>query len=389
MTNITGVRTTGNISPSRRVIDMAKEICTMDPNDSPFLTFMKLARANPRVVYNPKFEWLEDELLEGSTLINNASGYNAAATSVTVDDGSILRTGDVVHLPASGENLLVTAVSGNTLTVSRGYGSTNAAAIADNALVLNLGSAMAENSSLRSVVTTNAVAKYNYTQIFRTPFALSGTEEASALHGGSDRKVQQRKASQEHKRDIVRAMYFGQRKEDLSGSAPRRTMGGLLEALGAAESCTFDPAARPLTYRNFDNLVAKPAFAHGSGEKLLIAGPYLASAINCWAENRLVTAMDEKATYGISVKDLITTYGDLKVIYDPLLDVGVYSGYGIVLEADNVRYVHLDGRDTKLRLNVQDNDVDGVVDEYLTECSLEVRCPKTHFLIKGCYIPEA
>ena len=209
------------------------------------------------------------------------------------------------------------------------------------------------------------------------------------LHGGKDRAYQRRKASLEHKRDIARAMYFGQRKEDMSGGAPRRTMGGLMEFLGNSEHVAFNEATLPITYRNFDAQVAKAAFAHGSGEKLLIAGPYLASAINCWAENKLVSNVDSDTTYGIRVKNLVTTYGDLKVIYDPLLDAGGYSGYGFVIDPENVRYAHLDGRDTKLNIGVQNNDVDGIIDEYLTECSIEVRLPKTHVLISGAYVPAA
>ena len=96
---------------------------------------------------------------------------------------------------------------------------------------------------------------------------------------------------------------------------------------------------------------------------------------------------DEDATYGIRVKNLITTYGDLKVIYDPLLE-GSYKGYGFVLDPENIRYAYLDGRDTKLYTDIQDNDIDGVIDEYLTECSLELRLPQTHMMITGCYIPS-
>ncbi len=388
MSNISGVRTTSNITSQRRVVDMAREIGLLDPNDGPLVTFLKLAKKDKRVVYNPKFEWLEDDLIAGITNINYSDGYLSSATSIAVDDGSIVRVGDILHLPATGENLLVTAVASNSLTVTRGYGSTSADAIADDAVVLNLGPAMPENSSLRASISTQESHKYNYTQIFRTPISLSATEAASSLHGGKDRAYQRRKASLEHKRDIARAMYFGQRKEDLSGTTPRRVMGGLLEFMADSDTCAFDSSTKPLTYRNFDNYVAQPAFAHGGREKLLIAGPYLASAINNWAENRLVTNVDSETTYGIRVKDLITTYGELKVIYDPLLAAGGYNGYGMIIDPDNLRYVHLDGRDTKLNIGVQAAGVDGVVDEYLTECSLEVRLPKTHFLITGCYIPS-
>ena len=387
MTNISGVRTTGNILGSRRVVDMGKQIALLDPNDGPLVTFLKVAKQDKRVVYNPKFEWLEDDLIAGATTIDSACG--ADATSVDVIDGSIIRVNDVLHVPSTGENMLVTNVSGNTLSVTRAYGTTAAAAINADAAVLNLGPAMAENSSLRNIVSTQEDAVYNYTQIFRTPISLSGTEEASMLHGGKDRAYQRRKASLEHKRDIARAMYFGQRKEDMSGGAPRRTMGGLMEFLGNSEHVAFNEATLPITYRNFDAQVAKAAFAHGSGEKLLIAGPYLASAINCWAENKLVSNVDSDTTYGIRVKNLVPTYGDLKVIYDPLLDAGGYSGYGFVIDPENVRYVHLDGRDTKLNIGVQNNDVDGIIDEYLTECSIEVRLPQTHVLISGAYVPAA
>lgn len=383
MTNITGARNTNNIASHRLMVDMAKEIALLDPNEGPFLTFLKALQGGSRVVYNPKFEWLEDDLLETWSTVSSA--VTTSATSVPVADGSIFRAGDVLKLPATGENLLVTAISGNTLTVVRGYGSTAAAAITADAAILNIGPAMVENSSLRTVKSTQESNGYNYTQIFRTPIALSGTEAASMLHGGRDRSYQRRKASIEHKRDIARALYFGQRKEDLSGAAPRRTMGGLVERL-ADNKVTFNASSNPLSYRNFDNVVAKEAFRHGSQNKLLIAGPNLAAAINSWADKKLVTDV-EKDTFGLRVKNLITTYGDLKVIYDPLLEGAVYGGYGFLLDTENVRYVYLDGRDTKLNVGVQSPDLDGIVDEFLTECSLEVRLPQTHMMITGAYVP--
>lgn len=386
MTNISGVRSTGNIAQSRRVVDMAKQIALLDPNEGPLLSFLKLAKNNSRCVYNPKFEWLEDDLMETWSQ-TTAAVSGTSNPIIPVADGSIFRAGDIIKNTATNECMLVSEISNNDLTVSRGYGSTAAAAIADQTDFLIIGSAMPENSEGRAVKSTLESNGYNYTQIFRTPIALSGTEAASKLHGGRDRAYQRRKASLEHKRDIARALYFGERKEDTTGSMPRRTMGGLVEFLHAGNSAvTFDAQTRELTYRNFDSEVAAAAFRYGSKEKLLIAGSYLASAINSWSESRLVSDVAEDATYGIRVKNLITTYGDLKVIYDPLLE-GAYAGYGFVVDPENIRYAYLDGRDTKLYTDIQENAIDGIIDEYLTECSLELRLPQTHMLVKGCYIP--
>ena len=388
MTIINNARTTGNINQARRAVDMAQRIAELDPNESPFVTFLKVAKKDKRIVYNPKFEWLEDDLL--GTWSKLTAAATDAATTINVADGNLFRVGDILKIPSTGENVLITAIGSNALTVVRGYGSTAAAVIADAADVLNIGSAMPENSSMRVAKSTQTSNSYNYTQIFRTPISLSGTENASKLNGGQDRAYQRRKASLEHKRDIARAMYFGERKEDTSGTTPRRTMGGLISFLTAgSNTVAFSSSGTALTYRNFDINVAQKAFLHGSKEKLLIAGPLLASSINDWAEKKLLTDVSADKTYGIRVKNLITSYGDMKVIYDPLLEGSVYGGYGMVLDTDNIRYAYLDGRDTKLNVDIQNNDVDGIIDEYITECSLEVRLPNTHVLITGAYAPTA
>ena len=389
MSNITGVRTTTNITQNRRVVDMADKIALLQPNVAPFITVLKKAKNDTRVVYNPKFEWLEDDLLGIRTLANGAA--NNTVTSINVDDGSIFRIGDIAKVPSTGECVLITGVSANALTVTRGYGSTNAAAIADDAEILIIGNAQAENAGAREVKSTQETPCYNYTQIFRTPVSLSNTENASKLYGGKDQNYQRAKALIEHKRDIANALYFGQRKEDTSGNTPRRTMGGILEFLsGASQVQSFaSSGGTALTYNNFDAMVAQKVFAYGSQEKLLVAGPKLAAMINSWAVSDLVTDVGKDKTYGMRVKNLITSYGDLKVIYDPLLaEAETYSGYGFVLDMENVRYVYLNGRDTKLNTNIQNNDVDGIMDEYITECSLEFKQPKTHMLLTGCYNPS-
>ena len=385
MANIAGVRTTSNIQQARRVVDMAKNIALLDPNDSPFVTFLKLAKQDVRVAKAPKIEWLEDDLIGAATQVNAGGGVSitTSSTSIPVDDGSIFSVGDLISIPAKSLVYRITAISTNTLTAIQ-FGTTRASGtIADNSVVLKMGNAMEENSSAPAAKTTQEVACYNYTQIFRTPVSFSGTELATELYGGKDRAYQRRKKALEHKRDIARAMYFGVRKEDTTGTTPRRTMGGLLSFL--TESTAFDSSTQPLTYANFNKYVAQPVFSHGSKDKLLIAGPNLMNAINAWSEAKLVTEVDPAATYGIRVKNLITGYGDLKVIYDPLLADGYHAGYGMVIDTDNIRYAYLQGRDTKLNTNIQANDVDGVIDEYITECSLEVKLPKTHLLITGAY----
>ena len=50
---------------------------------------------------------------------------------------------------------------------------------------------------------------------------------------------------------------------------------------------------------------------------------------------------------------------------------------------EGFRYRYMDGRDTQLQTNIQAPDVDGTVDQYLTEAGLERKQAPRHALLKG------
>ena len=92
-----------------------------------------------------KLNWLNQQIGAGGNTINGA--ILAAATTIAVNNGSFFRAGMQVSVKNSNEVILVTAVSGNNLTVVRGFGGTTAVNIADNA-VLTIDSTGREENSL-------------------------------------------------------------------------------------------------------------------------------------------------------------------------------------------------------------------------------------------------
>ena len=60
-----------------------------------------------------------------------------------------------------------------------------------------------------------------------------------------------------------------------------------------------------------------------------------------------------------------------------------YSGIGVVLDLDTLKHAVLNGRDTELKTNIQDNDADEEVDQYLTECGLQRMNFEKNALLKG------
>lgn len=101
--------------------DVSDIIGIVSPYETPLLDHL----GDPqRSATSTVHEWLEDTLLPNTDAVDGA--VTISGTSVTVDNGSRFRVGDQVQPEGSREVLFVTAISSNTLTVVRGYGSTTA-----------------------------------------------------------------------------------------------------------------------------------------------------------------------------------------------------------------------------------------------------------------------
>lgn len=375
---VTGVRNTANITQAKRKIDMSDTIALLQPTATPLISLLKQLKRTVKPAINPRYAWLEDDLGQRWDMVNNGAGYDNAATSIAVDNGAFFAPGDVVKIPRTDEVMLVVSINVNTLTVKRGYGTTTAAAIVDNDPLVIIGNANEEGSGTRIIKTTNEVEVFNYTQIFKLPFGVTNTENASEMYGGSDLSYQQKKKGIEHMRDMARTFYFGERKEDVTGDAPRRTTGGILSFM---TENNYD-AGGQLTESEFDTNVAEVIFRYGSSEKLMLCSARLLSVINSWGKGKLQVNLGAKK-YGLNVVQYISPFGILNLTYDPLLEGAVYGGYGVIIDTDNIKYRPLKGRDTKLETNIQANDEDQRKDQYITEAGIEVRLPKTHAVITG------
>jgi hypothetical protein len=364
-------------SDSRLVIDMANEIALLNPNEAPFVALSK--RLTKKKADNAEYNWLERELQARWDAVNNAAGYLVGDTAIVVDNGAYFRVGMTVKVPRTGEVFLVTGVNVNTLTVVRGFGETTAAALVDNDPLLIIGNVNEEGASAPADAGGNPVKVFNYTQIFRTPFAVTNTANASKVYGSDKLLTQEQKINGiAHRVDMERAFLFGERKEDLTGTHPKRSTRGLLKFLAN----NVVDAGGALTETEFNNWL-EGVFANGSDKKVLLAAPRVISVIDSWGAGKLQLVPEAKATYGLHVTRYISSHGELLIVKQPLFEGAVYGGYAAAIDMANVGYRYLNGRDTALKTNIQANDVDGRRDEYLSEAGLEVKLPKTHGLLTG------
>lgn len=374
------MRGTANINTARIVVDMSSRIAELQPSAAPLTVLTK--RIATDAVYNYKFEWLEDDLMSRWTAIDNSStAYTASSDELVVDDASIIAVGDIIKSVATGEMMNVTAVDvdAREITVARGYGETAAHAdsVANDAKLLVVGNASMQGAGAPAEKYVNTINTYNYTQIFRTPFAVTGTLDKMKLYGGNELKRQQKKKGIEHKKSIEYAFIFGERKLDVTGEQPKTTTAGVYTFLAGTDNVVTKPRNLATLEAEFDAW-CQDLFTYGSDEKTLFACPLLISKINSWAKGKLeIIQADKDRTYGLNIIRYLTPHGMLNIVRHPLFVQG-YDGLSIALDMDNVKYRPLRGRDTTLRTNIQNNDADGRKDEYLTEAGLEIKLPKTH-----------
>ena len=374
---ITSLRSTGNVTAVRRVVDIASKIDVLEPDSAPLTQLTK--KVEKHVAINPDFKWMEEEALTKTDQINYVTGYTSGATSVTVDTGANFRAGDVVKDVTTGEQFLVSAVTTNALTIIRGWGSTSATTVSDDDYLLIIGNANQEGTTKRDIKVADQTPKTNYTQIFRTPFGITRTADKSEMYGGKDLAHQRMVQLIEHQKEIERTFWFGEPKEDTSNfTNPNRATGGvdyLISTNAAGMSGT-------MTEAEFEAFL-RDGFRYGSKTKWLFAAPIYLSAINFWAKSALFVAPKDK-TYGIDVRQWLTPFGMVNIVNCNLFtENATYGGYAYLLDLDGLAYRYLTDSDTRLKTNIQANDADGEEDEYISEVGFELRNEKKDALAYG------
>lgn len=362
---------------ARLVVDMSKTIHDVD--DTRMELFRLASKMKSGTVHNREFKWLTDELVPKSWLLDGAIG--AGTDPIVCDAGSGLnaQVGDVLFVPSTDELMLVDgAPASTTIPVTRGYAGTTAAAAADNAQVINLGPAYDEGAGLEAAVTTTEVEKTNYTQIFRHPYTVTNTllamGKAGGLYGGEDRKYQRAKKAREHARAINHTMYFGR----ASSVGNKRTTGGIDEQIPTANKFSTDP----LTEAQF-NVDLETGMRKGSGTKFMFTGRRIAGLINEWAQ--AITEVSVGTTkLGHKVMSYNGNNGMVKIVIDDTLETvsgaaaNTLGERAYLVDMAEVEHVTLAGRNTMLLVDRQNNDVDGVTDEFLTEGGARWGHPDTH-----------
>jgi hypothetical protein len=322
---------------------------------------------------------LEDKSMPWLTTLSASATSAATALGVTAD---IFRVGDVVRVTETGEAILVTTTAAGAITATRGLGSgagsavgAKAAASATSAAELYIiSNANAEGATLREIKYPQLSALFNYSEIIRTPFGVTGTEDATSHYGGDERARLQAKFGTEHLRNMERAFWFGAR--SIQGTN-QRTMGGVVEYLNT----NVTNQAGTLSLAQW-NTFLRSAFRYGSERKLAFVSPLVKNVLNTFPTTQAVNPPESTNRWGVDMQTYVCGQGIVDIVLKRAWnDSSVLGGYAFIIDPAYVSYYYL--RDTRLYQNRQAPDYDGFKDEYLTECCVKIAQEATHAKLIG------
>lgn len=245
-----------------------------------------------------------------------------------------------------------------------------------------------------------------YAQIFKTACPLmSGTAMATEYRGRKNefQRIWDEKM-REHKMDIEHAALFG------VGHAAT-TSGALTAEAGGVNRYTWGVLPFVSLYGNtgafsyaasgYNDFVdfTETFFAPENGNsmsKLVLAsrkvigwfsklnqGSFLGNTLV--AEAARLDVQNMKSQFGFNLTRINTVFGELNFVAHPLLR-NQWEDHVIVLDLPNISYRPLVGsgisRDTYYQTNVQGNDVDGRIDQMITEAGIQITLPETHAVLK-------
>lgn len=382
-TLVSGTRGPENQNTARVVVDMEDDILLYQPEATPLLTLTGRMRKKREAV-NARFEWLEKDEYPRQLEVTATADSDDTAISVVAGHDARVFLGAVVINLRTGENILVNAAptSGSLGTVVRGIGG-GAANIEIGDKLLYAFNAYEDGAGLGVLKSIQEFNEFNYTQIIRTPFGFTGRDLQTELYGGRDEMTETKWQAIEHKKSIEYAMGFGKR--ELRTPSHQQTFTRGIDQWLVTNRWNVEGVS--LTERTFVDFLevamkwGKGGNQNGSGTKYLLCSSRWLTEINGWVGDRLrYKPIDE--SIGFSAQEYNSPHGNVELIRWPLLDY-FHPDRAFLLDFNHIRYVYMRGRDTKLYIDRQANDVDGKTNEYLSDCGVQVNFEHAHAALFG------
>ena len=394
MAAVAGLRGTGDWATDERPKNFREMIMWRNPNGNAPI-FALMSRVQKESTDDPEFSWWDEPsdiirlqingALSSSetTIVVDSSDPSTSATGNVWGIATHLKPGDLLLVEPSTDNATYdheiievdTVIGATSFTAKRGRAGTTAASISDDGYITKIGSSFSEGTGAPTSASRNPIKYFNYTQIFKDTYELTGTAEQTKTRTGDPVKNDKKRKAFDHARDIEMALLYGQRNETTGDNGkPLRTMGGLRSFIPSNTTTIFGS----VTVTNFLNAVY-PVFDFDSpagDERIGFCGNVALNTLNLMIQTDSNTQIQWGGVikqFGMEFREFIMPQGRLLLRSHPLLNRhGLYRESMFIIDFAALRWRPMRNRDTKFKDNVQSADEDLRRGYWQTEAGLEV-----------------
>lgn len=266
--------------------------------------------------------WFEENRITGRvSVVNNAS--TGTTFTVSAADATTIVAGQIYLVESTGEYVFVDSISGTSVTVTRGFGGTSVSALDGSSTakaIQKIGTAHEEGSSKPTSIANIGFPRFNYMQIFRNAWDVTGTARAVEYLTGDVVAKNQRDCAMWHAEDIERSLLWGVQTIGVQNGKPFRTMLGILNQITtnvvAETSTTKKSELDAFLLSVFQrNIKGKP------NERIAFCGNTVVQVLQRLAElNSTVNIQPGQTEFGLKVMKWMTPFGDISLLTHPLMN---------------------------------------------------------------------
>ena len=265
--------------------------------DTPTLDLISDKNGGPKLVsMSEGWEYGESDLIPRTTALAAAQSDSVLTLLVTAGHGDRVQVWDMIRI--GDENELVTAISTDTLTVTRGWGSTSNATHANKAVIEILGPAIPEGVDYVLSATQRGETFRQYAQIMEFVWQNTYRGEVTPTHeeSGNQFKYELKKKIKESAERLDNLLLSGVKNQGDGSQTNPSTFGGIREA---TTTYTTDMGGNTVPLELFDMLTQWQVNYLDVGMadmgKTIMAGPLFKRIMNSWYQaSRRTTNSDAK-----------------------------------------------------------------------------------------------
>lgn len=421
-----GMRGTGDWVANQRPENWREQILYLYPNGMAPLTAI-LSMLGSMSVDDPRFHWWTQE----QTAVGGAVAgvYTLPDLSVAYAAGGV--AGDVLYIQITtvlgnrvrkGHQILLRDASdyrvdvvGKVTEVVRGAVNSVVAVklleadnnspdhdLSDCDTFKIIGNLNPEGGEMPDAIALNPVEVYNYTQIFRTPLSMTRTALKTKLRTGNQYQKSKSEALEMHSWEMELAFLWGIRTQNIGDNGkPERTTMGVINFIrqfmpGNCDDFTLNATYAGQTWAAAGEIWLKALleqiFRYGADSKLCLCGSGFLLGIDALAmAGGQVQLQPAQKIYGMQIREWLTPFGSIYMKTHPLFSYDATTrNMGIILEPKELTYRYID--DTKFYSESKSKThsegygqrrIDGINEEYLTECGLEFGLPQKCAVLNG------